>query len=89
MWRPKYVKDVLYYGGEIEEPTFSGNNIIFTIYCYTAYVICYTYNMLKTIYYLSFQMQCFPLFSLILALGNPVIDYLSLDIEGAELEVRA
>ena len=33
-------------------------------------------------------MQCFPLFSLILALGKPVIDYLSLDIEGTELEVR-
>ena len=40
----------------------------------------------KSIIFL-FQMQCFPIFSLILALGNPVIDYLSLDIEGTELEV--
>ena len=29
-------------------------------------------------------MQCFPLFSVILALDNPTVDYLSLDIEGAE-----
>jgi hypothetical protein len=29
-------------------------------------------------------MQCFPLFSLLLAVGNPTVDYLSLDIEGAE-----
>ena len=32
-------------------------------------------------------MQCFPLASIVYALGNPVIDYLSLDIEGAELDV--
>ena len=32
-------------------------------------------------------MQCFPLTSIIFALGNPRIDYLSLDIEGAEFEV--
>ena len=32
-------------------------------------------------------MQCFPLYSLILAAGNPTIDYFSLDIEGAELKV--
>ena len=29
-------------------------------------------------------MQCLPLYSLLLALGNPKVDYLSLDIEGAE-----
>ena len=34
-----------------------------------------------------YKVQCFPLYSLILAAGNPIIDYLSLDIEGAELEV--
>ena len=32
-------------------------------------------------------MQCFPLYSLILAAGNPTVDYLSLDIEGGELKV--
>ena len=30
-------------------------------------------------------MQCIP--SIIKALGNPMIDYLSLDIEGAELQI--
>ncbi|XP_023332685.1 uncharacterized protein LOC111704627 [Eurytemora carolleeae] len=33
------------------------------------------------------EMQCLPLTSLILALGNPRVDYLSLDIEGAEYNV--
>ena len=33
------------------------------------------------------QIQCLPLFSLLLALDNPTVDYLSLDIEGAELRV--
>ena len=35
----------------------------------------------------TIQMQCLPLTSIIKALGNPTIDYLSLDIEGAELQV--
>ena len=33
------------------------------------------------------QMQCLPLYSLLLALGNPTVDFLSLDIEGAEFQV--
>ena len=33
------------------------------------------------------DMQCLPLFSLLLALGNPTVNYLSLDIEGAEYPV--
>ena len=33
------------------------------------------------------QMQCIPIFSLLLALGNPTVDFLSLDIEGAEYQV--
>ena len=33
------------------------------------------------------QMQCLPLYSLLLALGNPTVDFLSLDIEGAEYQV--
>ena len=33
------------------------------------------------------QVQCFPLFSILKALGNPHIDYFSLDIEGAEMVV--
>ena len=31
------------------------------------------------------QVQCFPLFSVLAALGNPTVDYFSLDVEGAEL----
>ena len=30
---------------------------------------------------------CLPLYSILLALGNPRVDYLSLDIEGAEIDV--
>ena len=36
----------------------------------------------------SYELQCFPLYSLILALGNPTINYFSLDIEGSEFLVR-
>ena len=32
----------------------------------------------------SYELQCFPLYSLILALGNQTINYFSLDIEGSE-----
>ena len=32
-------------------------------------------------------MQCLPLTSIIEAVGNPTIDYLSLDIEGVEIQV--
>ena len=35
----------------------------------------------------SMQLQCLPMASLLLALGNPTVNYLSLDLEGAELEV--
>jgi len=34
-----------------------------------------------------YQLKCYPLYSLLLALGNPRVDFLSLDIEGAELAV--
>ncbi len=33
------------------------------------------------------RMQCFPLFSVLLAMGNPQVDYLSLDVEGTELGI--
>ena len=33
------------------------------------------------------RVQCFPLYSVLMALGNPTIHYFSLDIEGAELMV--
>ena len=33
------------------------------------------------------QLQCFPLYSMLMALGNPTVNLLSLDIEGAEFEV--
>ena len=36
----------------------------------------------------SYTLQCFPLFTTLLAVGNPTVNYLSLDIEGAEFLVR-
>ena len=33
------------------------------------------------------KMQCMPLYSLIMAAGNPTVNYFILDIEGAELQV--
>ena len=36
---------------------------------------------------ISVRVQCLPLYSLLLALGNPTVDFLSLDTEGGELEV--
>jgi len=35
----------------------------------------------------SYQLQCLPLFSILLALGNPQVDLMSLDVEGVELSV--
>lgn len=35
----------------------------------------------------TIQIQCLPLSTMILALGNPRVDFLSLDIEGAEFDV--
>ena len=35
----------------------------------------------------TFQHQCLPLASLLLAMDNPTVHYFSLDIEGAELQV--
>jgi hypothetical protein len=32
------------------------------------------------------RIQCFPFYSILLALGNPTVDLFSLDIEGAELQ---
>ena len=33
------------------------------------------------------QVTCVPLYSILLALGNPTVDFFSLDIEGAEVPV--
>ena len=33
------------------------------------------------------EVQCFPLYSVLMAIGNPTVDYFSLDIEGAEFQV--
>ena len=33
------------------------------------------------------MVQCFPLYSILLALGNPTVDFFSLDVEGSELGV--
>jgi hypothetical protein len=35
------------------------------------------------------KVQCFPLYSILLAVGRTTIDFLSLDIEGGELDVLA
>ena len=35
----------------------------------------------------TIEMQCFPLYTVLMALGNPTVDLFSLDIEGAELQV--
>ena len=35
----------------------------------------------------SIKLQCLPLASLVLAMGNPTVHYFSLDIEGAEFQV--
>eukprot|EP00095_Tigriopus_kingsejongensis_P001337 maker-scaffold1057_size73593-snap-gene-0.26 protein:Tk01337 transcript:maker-scaffold1057_size73593-snap-gene-0.26-mRNA-1 annotation:"hypothetical protein DAPPUDRAFT_224483" len=35
----------------------------------------------------TLKIQCFPFYSVLLALGNPKVDYFSLDIEGAEIPV--
>ena len=34
------------------------------------------------------RLQCLPLYSLLLALDNPTVNLLSLDIEGAEFKVH-
>jgi hypothetical protein len=31
------------------------------------------------------KVQCFPLYAILMAMGNPEVDYFSLDVEGAEL----
>ena len=33
------------------------------------------------------KVQCFPLYSVLRAIGNPRVDYFSLDIEGPEFQV--
>jgi hypothetical protein len=33
------------------------------------------------------DVQCFPLYSYLLALNRTTVDYLSLDVEGSELEI--
>jgi hypothetical protein len=36
----------------------------------------------------NIRVQCFPLYSVLKAIGNTDIDYFSLDIEGPELQVN-
>ena len=35
----------------------------------------------------NLRLQCLPLYTILLALGNPTVNYFSLDIEGAEYPV--
>ena len=34
-----------------------------------------------------FSVPCYPLYEILLAIGNPTIDYFSLDVEGAEFGI--
>ena len=34
------------------------------------------------------HVPCFPFFDILNSLGNPIVDYFSLDIEGFEMKVR-
>jgi hypothetical protein len=36
----------------------------------------------------SVRVPCYPFYSVLAALGNPVVDYMSLDVEGVELKVQ-
>ena len=44
-------------------------------------------HKLRNVHRRTVLMQCFPLYSILLALDNPTVDYFSLDIEGAEYPV--
>ena len=46
-----------------------------------------TQNLKSLSHIRHFSMQCLPLYSILLALGNPTVHHFSLDIEGAELPV--
>lgn len=35
----------------------------------------------------QFEVQCFPLYTLLLAVNRTVVDYMSLDVEGAEWSI--
>ena len=35
----------------------------------------------------TIKAQCFPLQSVLMALGNPIVDYFSLDVEGSEFPI--
>ena len=35
----------------------------------------------------TMKIQCFPLYSILAAMGNPKVDYFSLDVEGAEFSL--
>ncbi len=41
----------------------------------------------KSVNQRTIQVQCFPLYTVLMALGNPQVDFISLDIEGAEMPV--
>ena len=46
---------------------------------------CHVYFKFSTLIF--FQVQCFPTYSVLAALGNPTVDYFSLDVEGAEFPI--
>merc|ERR1719460_1874786 len=35
----------------------------------------------------AFEMQCMPLYTILLAMGNPTVHYFSLDVEGSEFPI--
>ena len=44
-------------------------------------------NLKKKQENIIYKIQCFPLYSILLAINRTYVDYFSLDIEGAELKV--
>ena len=53
------------------------------------YILDYIYRLLtpEKSYAREIQVQCFPLYAVLMALDNPHVDYFSLDIEGAEAAI--
>ena len=41
----------------------------------------------KSVNQRTIKVQCFPLYTILMVLGNPQVDFISLDIEGAEMPV--
>ena len=56
----------------------------FVVFLVRIHVIVFVKS--KTVFY-NLHFKCFPLYSLLLSVGNPTVNLFVLDIEGAEFEV--